>query len=43
MIEKLSTSKAEDAEDDHEYLSQKVKMLQLRLDDAQKILMSEKE
>lgn len=43
LIEKLSTSKAEDAEDDHEYLSQKVKMLQLRLDDAQKILMSEKE
>lgn len=43
LIEKLSVSTTEDAKDDHEYLSQKVKMLQLRLDDAQKILNSEKE
>lgn len=43
LIEKLSASKTEDAKDDHDYLSQKVKMLQLRLDDAQKILNSEKE
>lgn len=43
LIQKLKSCRTEDAEDDHEYLSQKVKMLQLRLDDAQKILNSEKE
>lgn len=43
LIQKLKSCRTEDAEDDHEYLSQKVKMLQLRLDDANKIAASEKE
>lgn len=43
LIQKLSTSKSDDADDDREYLSQKVKMLQLRLDDAQKVINAEKE
>lgn len=44
LLQKLKTSlKSEDADDDHDYLTQKVKMLQLRLDDAQKAVNSEKE
>lgn len=43
LIQKLKSCRTEDAEDDHEYLSQKVKMLQLRLEDANKTLSSEKE
>ena len=40
LIQKLKSS---EADDDHDYLTQKVKMLQLRLDDAQKAVNSEKE
>lgn len=37
LIQKLKiSSKSEDADDDHDYLTQKVKMLQLRLEDANK-------
>jgi hypothetical protein len=43
LIQKLKISKSEDAEDDAEYLIQKSKMLQLRLEDAQKAILSEKE
>jgi coiled-coil domain-containing protein 102A len=43
LIQKLKISKSEDAEDDSEYLIQKSKMLQLRLDDAQKAIIAEKE
>lgn len=44
LLQKLTiSSKSEDAEDDHDYLTQKVKMLQLRLDDAQKVISAEKE
>lgn len=39
---KLS-SKSEDTDDDREYLTQKAKMLHLRLDDANKVIHSEKE
>lgn len=43
-IQKLNVlSKSEDADDDHDYLTQKVKMLHLRLDDANKFIHSEKE
>lgn len=37
------SSKSEGADDDHEYLTQKVKMLHLRLDDANKFIHLEKE
>lgn len=44
LLQKLKTStKSDEAEDDHDYLTQKIKMLQLRLDDAQKAICSEKE
>lgn len=43
LIQKLKTSKSDDIEDDSEYLIQKSKMLQLRLEDAQKAILSEKE
>lgn len=44
LLQKLKTStKSDDAEDDHDYLTQKIKMLQLRLDDAQKAINCEKE
>lgn len=44
LIQKLKiSSKSEDAEDDHDYLTQKIKMLQLRLEDSQKAINSEKE
>lgn len=36
-------SKSEDVDDDHDYLTQKVKMLHLRLEDANKTIYSEKE
>lgn len=35
--------RSDEADDDHDYLTQKVKMLQLRLEDAQKIVNNEKE
>lgn len=40
LIKKLAS---EDADDDNDYLTQKIKMLQLRLDDAHKAINSEKE
>lgn len=43
QLKKLKISKSEDTEDDSEYLIQKTKMLQLRLEDAQKAIISEKE
>lgn len=43
LIQKLEISKSDDTEDDSEYLIQRAKMLQLRLDDAQKAIISEKE
>jgi coiled-coil domain-containing protein 102 len=43
LIQKLKISKSDDIEDDSEYLIQKAKMLQLRLDDAQKAIIAEKE
>lgn len=44
LLQKLKvSSKNEDAEDDQDYLTQKVKMLQLRLEDAQKATNCEKE
>lgn len=44
LLQKLKTSsKSEDAEDDQDYLTQKIKMLQLRLEDAQKSICCEKE
>lgn len=43
LIQKLKISKSDDIEDDSEYLIQKAKMLQLRLEDAQKAILSEKE
>jgi coiled-coil domain-containing protein 102 len=46
LLQKLKTStKSDEADfnDDHDYLTQKIKMLQLRLDDAQKAICSEKE
>lgn len=45
LIQKLKISKSDETEDDSEYLYliQKSKMLQLRLDDAQKAIISEKE
>lgn len=43
IAQKLKATKSEDTEDDSEYLIQKAKMLQLRLDDAQKAIISEKE
>ncbi|KAL7049918.1 hypothetical protein ACKWTF_003902 [Chironomus riparius] len=43
QFQKLKLSKSEDTEDDSEYLIQKAKMLQLRLEDAQKAIISEKE
>jgi coiled-coil domain-containing protein 102A len=43
LIQKLKISKSEDMEDDSEYLIQRSKMLQLRLDDAQKAIIAEKE
>jgi coiled-coil domain-containing protein 102A len=43
LIERLKSSKNEDADDDSEYLIQKTMMLQLRLDDAQKAISLEKE
>ncbi len=43
LIQKLKISKSEDIEDDSEYLIQKSKMLQLRLEDAQKAILSEKQ
>jgi coiled-coil domain-containing protein 102 len=43
LLQKLKISKSEDAEDDSEYLIQRAKMLQLRLDDAQKVVAAEKE
>lgn len=39
---KIST-KSEEADDDTDYLTQKIKMLQLRLEDAQKAIHAEKE
>lgn len=43
-IQKLNvSSKSDDAIDEHEYLTQKVKMLHLRLDDANKFIHLEKE
>lgn len=42
LIQKLKV-KSEEADDDTDYLTQKIKMLQLRLDDAQKAINSEKE
>lgn len=38
-----SLLKQEDADDDKDYLTQKIKMLQLRLEDAQKAIDAEKE
>lgn len=44
LIQKLKTmSKSDDADDDTDYMTQKIKMLQLRLEDAQKAIHSEKE
>lgn len=44
LIQKLQTlSKNDEADDDTDYLTQKIKMLQLRLEDAQKVIHSEKE
>lgn len=44
LIQKLKISSNNDEiDDDHDYLTQKVKMLQLRLEDAQKAIHSEKE
>lgn len=40
---KISSSKSEEADDDNDYLTQKIKMLQLRLEDSQKAINSEKE
>lgn len=42
LIQKLKI-KSEEADDDTDYLTQKIKMLQLRLDDAQKAVNFEKE
>ncbi|KAG5679250.1 hypothetical protein PVAND_008830 [Polypedilum vanderplanki] len=43
LIEKLKSSKSEDADDDSEYLIQRAMMLQLRLDDANKAINLEKD
>lgn len=44
LIHKLKSMKSEeDADDDHDYLTQKIKMLQLRLEDAQKAINAEKD
>lgn len=44
LIQKLKlSSKSDDADDDHDYLTQKVKMLQIRLEDANKAIYDEKE
>jgi hypothetical protein len=43
LIERLRSTKSEDADDDSEYLIQKAMMLQLRLDDANKAISLEKE
>lgn len=44
LLQKLKiSSRSDDAEDDTEYLTQKIQMLQLRLEDAQKAINSEKE
>lgn len=43
LIQKLKISKSNDTEDDSEYLIQKCRMIQLRLEDAQKAIIAEKE
>lgn len=44
LIQKLKTSsKSDELDDDTDYLTQKIKMLQLRLEDAQKAINCEKE